>query len=184
MGPKRESRKVNAGDRSGEAREVSRARCRPQTLNLFTGHRFLYRCFQWESRVTHRGTRGSGREASPGPACCSIRAPEDSTVPAVPHPCSHLPSERPVLHSTGASHPTGPSGWTAGPQSPRLGHWPEGHAPQSGHRSPEGPHTAPWMRPYLSVGAGRQDRDGLIHRGQQRPQGQADFLTDKRPHQH
>ena len=92
MGPKRESRKVNAGDRSGEVREVSKARCRRQTLNLFTGHRFLYCCFQWESRVAHRGTRGSGQEASPGPACCSIHAPEDSTVPAVPHPCSHPPS--------------------------------------------------------------------------------------------
>lgn len=33
--------------------------------------------------------------------------------------------------------------------------------------------------PYLSVGAGRQDGNGLIHRGQQRPQGQADLLTDE-----
>lgn len=49
--------------------------------------------------------------------------------------------------------------------------------------APQGPHAAPWMRPYLSVGAGGQNRHGLIHRGQQRPQGQADFLTDRRPHQ-
>lgn len=35
------------------------------------------------------------------------------------------------------------------------------------------------MRPYLSVGAGGQDGNGLIHGGQQRPQGQADFLTDR-----
>lgn len=33
--------------------------------------------------------------------------------------------------------------------------------------------------PYLSVGAGRQDGNGLIHRGQQRPQGQADLLRDE-----
>lgn len=29
------------------------------------------------------------------------------------------------------------------------------------------------------MGAGRQDGNGLIHRGQQRPQGQADLLTDE-----
>lgn len=33
------------------------------------------------------------------------------------------------------------------------------------------------------MGAGGQDRNGLIHRGQQCPQGQADLLTDRRPHQ-
>lgn len=33
--------------------------------------------------------------------------------------------------------------------------------------------------PYLSVGAGWQDGNGLIHRGQQRPQGQADLLADE-----
>lgn len=34
MGHQRESSKVDAGDGGGEAREVSRARCGPQTLNL------------------------------------------------------------------------------------------------------------------------------------------------------
>lgn len=112
MGPQTESRKVNTGDRAGEAWEMSRARCGSPdaTYLLVTG--FISRL---SAGIQDRSQRNSRKLR---PARCSVCAPEDSTGPAVLHPCSYPPSGRPVLQGVGASHPSRPPGWTGGPQSP------------------------------------------------------------------
>ena len=104
MGPQTESRQVDTGDGAGEAWEVSRARCGPRRY-LFTGHRFLYRGFQRESRIAHRGTRGNGQEASPAqPAAPSVlprtpRGPQSCTrAPTRPQDGPFFRARAPVTH--------------------------------------------------------------------------------------
>ena len=117
MGPQTESRQVDTGDGAGEAWEVSRARCGPQTLLIYWSQVFISRL---SAGIQDRSQRNSRKWAGglSRPACCSVRAPEDSTGPAVLHPCSYPPSGRPVLQGAGASHPSRPPGWTDDPQSP------------------------------------------------------------------